>query len=271
MDGWGSARTPADQFRAPIVFERLSSFDPPGVARSDRGHRTMRRLALFFLISAVLSPPARPAGCSESPTLQQVIAQMEERGQARSAMLAQYVCLRRYALTNRRFHKTAELSVRMTYTSPGHKTFEVLSERGLSIIRQRVLRKMLEAEEEASREGIRESTQISPRNYDFRLTGTQLQQGQPAYVLELTPRRVNKFLMRGRIWVDCEDFAIVRVEAAPAVTPSVFIRNIHVVQQYMKVGPVWLPLYNHSMSDSFFFGHTDVAIDSSDYEIVQKK
>jgi hypothetical protein len=231
----------------------------------------MRRLALFLLISGILSPPVRPAGASESPTVQQVLAQMEQRGQARSALLAHYVCLRRYALTNLRFHKTAELSVRMTYTSPGHKTFEVLSERGLSIVRQRVLRKMLEAEEEASRDETRESTQISPRNYDFQLAGSEMQQGRPAYVLAIAPKRVNKFLMRGRIWVDCEDFAIVRVEAAPALTPSVFIRNIHVVQQYMKVGPVWLPLYNHSMSDSFFFGHTDVAIDSSDYEIAQKK
>jgi hypothetical protein len=42
------------------------------------------------------------------------------------------------------------------------------------------------------------------------------------------------------------------------------------VQQYGKVGPVWLPLYNRSMSDSFFFGHTDVTIDSSDYQVTQK-
>jgi hypothetical protein len=231
----------------------------------------LRRLALSLLISGILSPLGRSAGITEPITVQQVLAQMEERGQARSALLAHYVCFRRYALTNRRFHKTAELSVRMTYTSPGHKTFEVLSERGLSIIRQRVLRKMLEAEEEASRDGTRESTQISPRNYDFRLAGAEMQQDRPAYVLELTPRRVNKFLMRGRIWVDCEDFAIMRVDAAPALTPSAWIRNIRVVQQYVKVGPVWLPLYNHSMSDSFFFGHTDVAIDSSDYQIAQKK
>jgi hypothetical protein len=231
----------------------------------------MNRLALSLLISAILSPPVRPDGVSQPLTVQQVLSQMEQRGQARSALLAHYVCLRRYALNNRRFHKTAELSVRMTYTSPGHKTFEVLSERGLSIIRQRVLRKMLEAEEEASRDGTRESTQISQRNYEFRLAGSEMQQGRPAYVLEANPRTVNRFMIRGRIWVDCEDFAIVRVEAAPALTPSAWIRNVHVVQQYVKVGPVWLPLYNRSMSDSFFFGHTDVAIDSSDYQIAQKE
>jgi len=196
---------------------------------------------------------------------------MEERGQARSALLAHYVCLRRYASTNRRFHKTAELSVRMTCTDPGHKTFEVLSERWLSIIRQRVLRRMLEAEEEASRDGIRENAQITPRNYDFRLAGSEMLQGRPAYVLEVNPKTASKFPIRGRIWVDREDFAIVRVDAAPALCPSAWIHNVHVVQQYAKVGPAWLPLYNHSSSDSFFFGHTDVAIDSSDYQITERR
>jgi hypothetical protein len=123
----------------------------------------MRRLALSLPISGIFSPLVRPAGVSQPLTVQQVLARMEERGQARSAWLAHYVCFRRYVLTNRRFHKTAELSVRMTYTYPGHKAFEVRSERGLSISRPRVLRRMLEAEEEASRDGIRENTQISPR------------------------------------------------------------------------------------------------------------
>jgi len=181
---------------------------------------SMKRLALSLLIFGVFSPLVRSAGDSESLTAQQVLAQMEQRGQARSALLARYVCLRRYALTNRRFHKTAELSVRMTYTYPGHKAFEVLSEAGLSIVRQRVLKKMLEAEEEASRDGVRETTQISPRNYDFRLAGVEMQQGRPAYILDIQPRTVSKFLMRGRVWVDCADFAIARVEAAPALNPS---------------------------------------------------
>jgi hypothetical protein len=231
----------------------------------------MKRLAVFLLISGILSPPIRPARITPPLTAQQVLAEMETRDRARSAALSQYVCNRRYVLINRRFHKTAEISARMTYNYPGHKTFEVISELGLSVIRQRVLRKMLEAEEESSRDGIRETTYIWPRNYDFRLAGTEVREGRPAYVLEVNPRTVNKFLIRGRIWVDCEDFAIVRVEASPALKPSAFIHNIHVVQQYVKVGPVWLPLYNHAMSDSFFFGHTDVAIDSSDYQIAQQK
>jgi len=61
-----------------------------------------------------------------------------------------------------------------------------------------------------------------------------------------------------------------RVEATPAQKPSALIHNIHVVQQYARVDPVWSLLYNRSMSDSFFFGHTGVTIDSSDYQVTQK-
>jgi hypothetical protein len=162
------------------------------------------------------------------------------------------------------------LKVRMSCSSSGHKTFEVVFENGLSVIRKKVLRRMLEAEEEASRDDIRTQTQIAPQNYNFRLLGSEIQQGRLAYVLEATPKTISKFLLRGRIWVDGADFAIVRVEATPALKPSALIHNIKVVQQYEKVGAMWLPLYNRSMSDSFFFGHTDVTIDSSDYQVTLK-
>ncbi len=226
--------------------------------------------ALYFLAAILLSPPAHAAGCLDLRDAKQIVARMEQHNQERAASVARYVCLRTYALTNRRFNKSARIDVRMTYTAPGHKTFEILSETGLSVIRQRVLKKMIEAEEEASRNGVRETNQISSANYTFRLLGTGTQEGRDAYILDLQPRVPSKFLVRGRIWVNCDDFAIVRLEGAPAVKPSAFIRNIHVVQQYQKIGTLWLPLYNRSMSDSFWFGHSDVTIDSSDYRITPK-
>jgi len=229
----------------------------------------MKRLALLCSTVGVLGTLCPAASIPEPLGLQQILAHMEERDRVRFASLPHYVCVRRYSLDNKRFHKSAEISVRMTYDYPGHKTFQVISENGLSVIRQRVLRKMLEAEEEASRDGVRETTYIWRRNYHFRLAGQDQIQGRPAYVLEIKPKVVSKFLIRGRIWLDCEDYAIVRLEASPAQKPSALIHNVQVVQQYEKVGPAWLPLYNHSMSESFWFGRTDVAIDSSDYRITQ--
>jgi hypothetical protein len=107
----------------------------------------MRLRVATLLLPGILFSSALASEASRPLTVQEVIKQMDERGRTRSASLAHYTCLRHYLLKNRRFHQTAELRVRMTYSSSGHKTFEVLSEQGLSIIRRKVLRRMLEAEE----------------------------------------------------------------------------------------------------------------------------
>jgi hypothetical protein len=206
----------------------------------------------------------------ESLPLEQILRRMDDHDRAMSMSLAGFTCLRRYALENRRFHKKAELSVRMTYSSPGHKSFEVLSEQGAPILRQKVLRPMLAAEEEAGRDDVRPGTRIVLSNYDFKLLGVQIQQGRRAYLLEVAPKTRSKFLIRGRVWVDAQDFGIIRVEATPAQNPSVFIHNTRVVQQSSRFGDAWLPLFNHSNTDSFLFGHTDVTIDSWDYKISEK-
>ncbi len=40
------------------------------------------------------------------------------------------------------------------------------------------------------------------------------------HVLEVVPKTPNRFLIRGRIWVDAEDYAITGIEGTPARNPS---------------------------------------------------
>lgn len=226
-------------------------------------------IAAGFLWPLVMKA-ATITSAPESLALDQIIRCMDEHDRAMTVSLVRYTCLRRYTLVNQRFHKKAELSVRMTYLSPGHKTFQVLEEQGSAILRQRVLRPMLDAETEAGRDDINPQTRIVALNYDFKLLGEQVEQGRPAYLLEVAPKTRNKFLIRGRVWVDEENFGIMRVDAAPAQNPSVFIHDTRVVQQSSRFGDVWLPLFNHSNTDSFLFGHSEVTIDSWDYRISEK-
>ena len=225
---------------------------------------------IVVLLSPIVFSADTLAVAPESLTLDQILRQMDEHDRAMAVSLVRYTCLRRYALDNQRFHRKAELSVRMTYLSPGHKTFEVLSGSGSPVLRQKVLRPMLEAEEEAGRDDVRPHTHIVAANYNFKLLGMEMQQGRRAYLLEVAPKTRNKFLIRGHVWVDAENFGIIRVEASPAQNPSVFIHNTRVVQQSSRYGEVWLPLFNHSNTDSFLFGHTEVTIDSWDYKVVAK-
>jgi hypothetical protein len=84
-------------------------------------------------------------------------------------------------------------------------------------------------------------------------------------VLEISPKTKNKFLIRGRIWVDAEDFAITRIEGSPAKNPSFWINSVQVLHRYERVGRFWLPVVNDSRAQAKIFGRTDVAIEYFGY------
>ena len=192
---------------------------------------------------------------------------MEEADRARTPLLQQYSSVRRYFLENKRFHATAEIVVRMTYEYPGHKSFAVISEHGSGAVRKHVLRGIMDAELEAASEPARSATRISPRNYSFRLVESAFDQGRLCYVLEIAPKTPNRFLIRGRIWVDAEDLAIARIDGSPAQNPSFWVRRTAFVHTYQKLGRFWLPALNHSQTEARVFGHTEVRIEYSDYRI----
>jgi hypothetical protein len=207
-------------------------------------------------------PPPQPA-----LSLDEVLARMAARDKARAESLQGYSSVRRYALVNKRFGTTAEIRARLTFQSPADKVFEVMSEHGSKVIRSRVLERLMKTEQESMQPDVRASTAISPANYRFRLLGTEIERGRARYVLEAEPKKATKYLFRGRIWVDAEDFAIARIEGAPAQSPSFMIRRTAFVHRYEKFGQYWLPVSNASTSDVRVFGKTEVTVDYADYTI----
>jgi hypothetical protein len=190
---------------------------------------------------------------------------MAEMDATRAASLRGYTVMRRYLLDNHRLHVHAEMTVSMTYTAPGHKEFKVLSETGTAWIRSRVFRKLLQAEVEGASPDA--GNHIVPANYNFRLIGTAKQNDRPCYVLEAEPKSKNKYLFRGRIWVDAEDAAVARIDASPAQNPSFWTTKVHFVHQYEKIGPYWLAASNVSETEVRVFGTTDLKIDYFNYSI----
>jgi len=198
-------------------------------------------------------------------TAEDVVSRMVQADAKRLSEFQGYTATRRYSLENKRVNKRAEMMVRVTCTSTGARSFAVVSESGSGIIRTRVLRKLMEAEAEASQQDTRERNRIVPTNYDFRLTGSETTDGRPAHVLEIVPKTQNRFLIRGRIWVDAQEYAISRIEGTPAKNPSFWTRSIRIVHRYGKTGPFWLPTLNQSRADARIFGNTEVTIEYFDY------
>ena len=125
---------------------------------------------------------------------------------------------------------------------------------------------MLESESQTSQPQVRERTSISPDNYKFQMIGNDSLESRPVYVIEVLPKRQDKYLFEGRIWVDAEDFAVVRAEGKPAKNPSFWTHSVNFVQVYHKSGIFWFPLSTESVTDARFFGKTAVSIRYFDYQ-----
>jgi hypothetical protein len=201
------------------------------------------------------------------PSADDVVRRLVEMDRARARLLRPYVSERRYIVENRRFSKRAEVAVREIFVPPDSKKLNIISETGSPLIRHRVIDKLIEAELDAVRSENRDQTRITPENYTFRLTGTEQVDGQSCFVLEVTPKIAKKYLMRGQIWVDTSDFAIVRMEGSPAKNPSIWTRDVHFVRRYEKHGPFWLPAFLESESRILMAGVSSLKIEYSNYQI----
>jgi hypothetical protein len=203
-------------------------------------------------------------------TAEQVVQRMVERNELRAKALESYRGTRTYQLDYRGVTtKSATLVVAMTYCRPDEKKFSIVSETGSELLQGRVLKRLLEAEVEAMQLDQRRQTAMNPENYEFRLVGNEeMTCGPEFYILEVTPRVKNKFLFRGRIWVEAQDFAIARMEGEPAKNPSWWTKRNDIHVTYQKVGDFWLPARNETNTQVRIVGHTMLTIVYKDYEIL---
>src|SRR5215469_15489948 len=189
-----------------IPFSRGSSF------------HARRFLPTLVLLAAGIPAAAQQPIASPSLSADEVIERVVEMNKRRAKALENYTSIRSYHLECHCLsHKTADMVVRAEYDAPDKKVFTIVSESGSGTVRSRVFKKLLEAEQESMREENRERSAITPQNYTFQLADFEKSDGNEFYVLEAQPLTKNKFLFRGRIWVDEHSFAIARVEGEPAV------------------------------------------------------
>src|SRR5579871_673261 len=160
------------------------------------------------------------------PNVDQVISAMERKDAERRSQTEGYTGTRTYVLENEAHNKRAEMTVRITCQPDGTKQFEVLSSTGWGGARKHVFPRLLDAEASASGPRSADDSRVTAENYSFRMLGTEEIDGRTAYAIEVTPKLPKKYLMRGTIWVDASDYAIVRMQGSPAKNPSFFIKSV---------------------------------------------
>jgi len=204
-----------------------------------------------------------------APDVNVIVGRMIAANAKRGQELRAFTGKRHYRVDYHGFpgSRDAEMEVEATYVAPDKKEFKILSESGSKLLINHVFLKLLESEKEYLEESTRRASELSPTNYQFSLVG----QDGDSYVLAVNPREKNKFVYKGKIWVDSHDYAVTRIEGEPAKNPSFWISKTVIKHQYMKVGDFWLPARNESVSQVRVEGKADLTTSYSDYHVTSTR
>jgi hypothetical protein len=202
-----------------------------------------------------------------SPTGNDIITIMLDRNRLRNEQLQRYSALRTYEIRNLEGKLAAQAVVRVDYQAPDKKTFNKTSEKGSGIVRHLVFDRLIQSESETSSGREHQNSAITAANYTFVLAGEEDLGQYHCFVLEATPKRKDKYLFEGKMWIDVEDFAVVKIAGHPANKPSFWINRVDFVRQYQRLDGFWLPCRDETNVDLKIYGRRVFTVDHQEYKI----
>ncbi len=172
------------------------------------------------------------------PTVDTIIARMAQARAENRACFRPYVVTRDYKLFGKnREEIKSQVQADVTFVPPNAKKYAIQQTSGTGLGKT-IVRRTLASEVDIAKNHA--STDFSADNYDFRFTGEENVSGRRCYVLELLPRRKDKSLLRGNIWIDATTYLVHRIRGEPAKSPSWWLRGVRITLLYGDVGGMWL-------------------------------
>jgi hypothetical protein len=212
-------------------------------------------------LSGVIEP-LRP-GVTESQLFGELAAHNEQRRMA----LHDYSVLRTYQVIDLKGKVHAEEVGRMEFLAPGQKTFTVTSESGSGLVRHMALNPLINSEIETAAGKEHHDSAISADNYFLNLLGEQQVGPYRCFVAKAVPKRKDKYLFEGKLWIDVQDYSVVRIEGHPAKKLSFWIERADFVRQYQKIDRFWLPQKDETLVQVRLYGKKVLTIDHRDYVV----
>ncbi len=200
-------------------------------------------------------------------TASQIFDQLVAHNSLRAATLANYTALRTYQVLDLKGKVHAEEIGRMEYLAPDRKKFVVTSEKGSTVVRRLALHALIASEIETATGKQQHDSAISPANYSLDLLGEQQVGPYRCFVVQAMPKRRDKYLFEGKVWIDAEDYVVVRIEGHPAKKLSFWIQRAEFVRQYQKIDDFWLPQRDRTFVDVRLYGEKVLTIDHRDYSV----
>jgi hypothetical protein len=213
--------------------------------------------------------PLRP-GVGEA----QLFDELDVHNQVRKTALLDYTVLRTYRVVDLKGKVHAVEVGQMEFRAPDQKSFVVRSEEGSGVIRRMALKPLISSEIETASGKHHHDSAISPANYSLNLLGEQQVGPYHCFVAQAVPKRKDTYLFEGKLWIDVDDYAVVRIEGHPAKKLSFWIERADFVRQYQKIDGFWLPEKDQTLVQVRLYGKKLLTIDHQDYVVnaaAQKK
>ena len=196
-------------------------------------------IVFLATLASSLQAPSPPAEI-KSPDLNLILQHLEEVQHQDPAQSRPYEVTREYKVfRGYDTQPTSEVVAQINFVPPDMKTYKITQARGNSR-GEKIVRELLDRETESAKK--RRGSEISRTNYDFVFLRQENFGVAPEYVLRIVPKRKDKYLLRGQIWVDASTFHIRRIEGVPAKSPSFWIKDIHITLQYAELNGMWIPV-----------------------------
>ncbi len=219
---------------------------------------------LILLLSTALSG-ASPQTLSPVPAVETIVARMAQARTINQIRIQSYSVTREYELFGKeRQSRKVRLIADVTFVPPHLKNFSIHQSEGTGL-GEKIVRRILASEVEIAKDC--SSTDFTPVNYDFLFRREENLDNQNCYVLQLLPRRNEKNLLNGNIWVDANTYLVRRAEGKLAKTPSWWVRDIWVALFYADVGGMWLQTASEGTAMIRIFGPYTITSRDLHYEM----
>jgi hypothetical protein len=196
-----------------------------------------------------------------------LFSELLTHNELRNAALAGYTEQRTYQVTDLTGRVRAQETGQMEYRAPDKKTFATTSEAGSGLVRRLALNPLIASEIDAASGKQHHDSAITPANYTLELLGEQQVGPYRCIIARAKPKRPDKYLFEGKVWIDSEDFAVVRITGHPAKKLSFWIERVEFVREYQKIDGFWLPLKDETHVQVRMYGQKVLTIDHQNYVV----
>jgi hypothetical protein len=206
------------------------------------------------------------AQTNATPDTRNIVDRMLKAQQENKARVRPFTVKRGYLLLDKQAQQKAQVVANITVLPPDSKQYNIESSSGG--MGEKVLRDVLSKETESPRDAQRQA--LSLENYDFQLLGEDTLEGRRCFLLSMNPRREEKDLLRGKLWVDTESYNIRRVEGTPAKNPSWWLHDLQIFMSFTEVDGMWMRTFTHAVANVRFKGKYVMESRDLEYRFTQQ-